>query len=1022
MSARTWITTATVAMLLVPRPASALDPKPRITQYRHTAWRVQEGAFESAPNAIAQTADGYIWIGTDSGLVRFDGVEFQRWTPGLDNGAFDTAVLSLLGASDGTLWIGTNSGLLSWKQGHLQEHFSGRIGAIVEDRRRRIWVARSRMLRDRDLGVPGALSGGLCQAVGDQPGCLGNDEGTRLVTADALAEDVDGSLWIGAPNQLIRLRNGSFEPHLRERLEGRFVQSISSIAAADGVVWAAIPRKGAGLLRLVDGAAETVNLRGIDTAQIKLLFIDRDRSLWMGTSGDGVYRMSGGRVDSYRSEHGLSGNAVNGFFEDREGNLWVATARGLDCFRESPVVTFSTSEGFAAGTVNSVIASDDGTVWVGGQGGLDAVRGDTVTSTVVPGISLGSLWQDHIGRLWVGTGTDLNIHDHGRLRAINRLDGNPVGMVAAIAEDRDHNVWVSVDVGSDRKLFRIRDQRVQEEFAPDRIPLVRRIAPDPTGGIWLGFEDGNLGHYQNGKLEIFPLSRGSEIGYPGLTIDADGSAWASTWSGLVRWKNHEMKTLTSRNGLPCDAIVSAIRDDHATLWLYTKCGFVAIADSELERWWQQPDRIVDVRVLDVFDGAVLPSGPRRFQPAAAKSPDGRLWFVNGTVLQMIDPGGLRTNPIPPPVFVEDVRADRKDYAPGGLVRFPARSRDIEIHFTALSYSIPQKVRFRYKLEGRDREWQDAGTRRQVFYSDLPPRAYRFRVIASNNDGVWNEAGAALDFSIASAYYQTAWFRSGLTVAVLALVWAIYHFRVRRLARHFDARLQERVNERTRIARELHDTLLQSFHGVMFRFQAAANVLPDRPLEAKHRLETALKHGTHAMREGRDAIQGLRASTVVANDLGLALRALGEELAATEVNGAHGRSATVDVAIQGTPQALRPIIRDDIYRIGSEALRNAFRHARARRIEAEIRYDHRQFHLRVRDDGQGIDATVLNGHQTGHFGLPGMRERADRIGGHFEVWSETGMGTEVALTIPAAAVYLTPRPRRHFWSFIGRVQP
>jgi signal transduction histidine kinase/ligand-binding sensor domain-containing protein len=1041
MSARTWITRATIAVLLVPRPAGALEPKTRIAQYRHTAWRVQDGAFASAPNAIAQTADGYIWIGTGSGLVRFDGVRFQPWTLRSDKRVFDTAVVSLLGASDGTLWIGTDTGLLSWKNDHLQEHVSGRIGAILEDHQHRIWVARSRMLRARDLGVPTALSGGLCQVVGDHTGCIGGDDRMRIFTADALSEDVEGNLWIGAPNQLMRLRDGSFDQYLREQLEGppsssrvRYVQSTSSIAvAADGSVWAAIPRETLGVFRVVRGLPARASFPGIDMTAVTTLFIDRDHSLWMGTRGEGVYRVAGQRVDHFRSEDGLSSNVVNNVFEDREGNVWVATSRGLDCFAESPVVAFSTTTELAAATVQAVFASDDATVWIGGAGSLDAIRGDEVTSIRMPGRSLTSLWRDRVGRLWVGNDYGLSVDDHGRFRAIDRLDGSPLGMVSAIAEDGDNNVWVSVDVGpSERKLFRIRDLRVQEEFAPDRIPLVRRIAADPTGGIWLGFEDGNLGHYQSGKLEIFPLPNGAsapgshgsltnaEIGYLGLTIDADGSAWVSTWSGLVRWKNHEMKALTSKNGLPCDAIVSAIRDDQATLWLYTKCGFVAITDAELEHWWQQPDRIVDVRVLDVFDGAVLPAGPRRFQPAVSKSPDGRLWFVNGVVLQMIDPAGRRQNRIPPPVYVEDVRADRKDYATGGLVRLPARSHDIEIGYAALSFSTPQKVRFRHKLEGRDQEWQDAGSRRQVFYSDLPPGHYRFRVMASNNEGVWNEAGASVDFSIAPAYYQTAWFRTGIVVAALTLVWGLYQLRVRQLAHQFDTRLQERLNERTRIARELHDTLLQSFHGVMFRFQAAANVLPDRPLDAQQRLDVALKQGTEAIREGRDAIQGLRTSTTATNDLAVALGSLGEQLALTQANDPRAHPTTVDVTIHGTPRTLRAIIRDDIYRIAGEALRNAFLHARARRIEVEMRYDDREFNLRVRDDGQGIGTEVIDGHRPRHFGLAGMRERADQIGGHFEVWSEPGMGTEVALTIPGAAVYATPRAR-HFRPFFGRTR-
>jgi signal transduction histidine kinase/ligand-binding sensor domain-containing protein len=1014
-----------LSFMLATRPATALDPKTRLTQYRHTAWRVQEGAFESAPNAIAQTPDGYIWIGTDSGLVTFDGVRFRPWTPP-DNRLAGTAVVALLSGSDGTLWIGTPTGLLSWKDGRLREHVFGRIGAILEDHKRRIWVTRSRMLRERDLGVRSALTGGVCQVAGDKPRCIGGDDRMQLFTAEALSVDLEGNLWIGAPNQLMRWRDGVYETYLRERLKSFSLASVSSIAAANGSVWAAIPREGFGVFRVANGLPEKVVFQGVNTAEIRSLFIDRDQSLWMGTPSDGVYRTYGDRVDHFRTEHGLSSNAVNGFFEDREGNLWLATSKGLDCFHDTPVVSFSTSEGLRAGAVGSVLAADDGTVWIGRTGSVDAIRGDNVISIPVPGRTVTALWQDHARRLWVGLENELTIYEHGQFRVVNRRDGSALGGAVAITEDQQQNIWVGVGVVSpDRKLFRIRDRQVQDELAPDRVPLVRRLAADPTGGIWLGFENGNLGHYQNGNLEIVPLQQNAstpgELRFPSLAVDADGSAWVSTWTGLVRWKNNQTKTLTSRNGLPCDAIVSAIRDDHGTLWLYTKCGFIAIADSELVQWWQHPEKRIQVQVLDVFDGAVLPQGPRRLQPAVGKSPDGRLWFVSDAVLQVIDPGRLRKNRVPPPVRVEEVRADGKEYSPSGLVRLPARSRDVEISYTGLSFTTPQKVRFRYKLDGRDGDWQDAGPRRQMFYSDLPPGQYRFHVIASNNDGLWNEAGAALDFVIAPAYYQTPWFRTGVVVAMVAFVWLLYQLRVRQLAHDFDLRLEERVNERTRIARDLHDTLLQSFHGVMFRFQAAANVLPDRPAEAKQRLETALTHGTRAIREGRDAVRGLRASTTVTNDLAVALSTLGEELAAAETNDAHSEAPRLDVAIQGTPRDLHPIVRDDIYRIGSEALRNAFRHARARRIEVEIRYEDRHFQLRVRDDGQGIDRSVLEPDRIGHFGLGGMRERAELIGGHFEVWSESGMGTEVSFTIPGAAVYATPKKRRAFWSVIGRTQ-
>jgi signal transduction histidine kinase len=353
------------------------------------------------------------------------------------------------------------------------------------------------------------------------------------------------------------------------------------------------------------------------------------------------------------------------------------------------------------------------------------------------------------------------------------------------------------------------------------------------------------------------------------------------------------------------------------------------------------------------------------------------------------------------------------------LRLPPLVRDLTIDYTALSLAAPQKMHFRYKLEGQDFDWREVVGERRVQYSNLAPRTYRFRVMASNNSGVWNETGSSLDFSVAPAYYQTTWFRGVVIAAGVALLGAVYQLRVQQLARQFDMRMRERIDERTRIARELHDTLLQTFHGVMFRLQGAANVLPDRPSEAKQRLAAALTQGTQALREGRDAVQGLRDSTVVTNDLAVALRTLGEELAATAVDGAQVQPATVDVAIQGRARALRPVIRDDVYRIGSEALRNAFRHAQARRIEIELRYDDRQFQLCVRDDGQGIGGAVVDGARPGHFGASGMRERAELIGGHFELWSEAGIGTEVALTIPGSAVYEGPRRRRDFWSLTGR---
>ena len=365
---------------------------------------MQDGNFDSAPNAIAQTADGYLWIGTGAGLVKYDGVRFIPWVPPGDTLPFSAPVYSLLSSSDGTLWIGTATRLLSLRNNTLQDHVRGRINAIIEDRKRRIWVARSR---------PPDAEGGLCQAVGEQPRCIGGDDQMRLPYAVTVSEDAKGNLWIGAPNQLLRWSDDSHQSYFREQLE-RFqgLPAVESVVAApDGSLWAAISREGFGVFRMVNGTPQKATLRETGSAHIISLFVDRDQSLWMGTTNDGIYRMAGGRVDHFRSEGGLSSNAVTRFFEDREGNLWVATSKGLDRFRDTRVVTFSTTEGLAADLVGSVLASDDGRVWIGNNGSLDVVDGDRVTSIRIPGQRVTSLMRDHTKRLWVGVDNQLTVYE-----------------------------------------------------------------------------------------------------------------------------------------------------------------------------------------------------------------------------------------------------------------------------------------------------------------------------------------------------------------------------------------------------------------------------------------------------------------------------------------------------------------------------------------------------------------------------------------------------------------------------------
>ena len=531
--------------------------------------------------------------------------------------------------------------------------------------------------------------------------------------------------------------------------------------------------------------------------------------------------------------------------------------------------------------------------------------------------------------------------------------------------------------------------------------------------MWLGFwTDGAVSYLKDRQLRAsYTAAHG--LGQPPvqhLQLDRDGALWAATLNGgLSRIKDGHVATLTSRNGLPCDGTNWTIDDDEGSLWLYMRCGLVRITRTEVDAWIADPKHRIGTTVWDAADGVRLrSSAASEYAPRVAKSADGKLWFVTGEGIQVIDPRHLVVNEIPPPVRIEQVTADRKTYDTARDLRLPPLVRDLQLDFTALSLAAPEKVRFRYKLEGYDNDWQEAGNRRQAFYTNLPPRSYRFRVIAANNSGVWNEQGEVLEFSIAPAYYQTAWFRALCAAGGLGLLWAGYQVRVRQLHHRFEMALEARVSERTRIARELHDTLLQSFHGLLLRFQTVSHLWAERPELAKEKLDSAINPAASAITEGRNAVQGLRESTVGTSDIADAINTLGAELAAAP---GDRPAPAFHVTVEGEPRPLHPILRDDIYKITAEALRNAFRHAEATDVDVEIRYDRQQFRLRVQDDGKGFDEALLPRQAAaGHYGVPGMRERAVLMGGTLTVWSKEGAGTAVELCIPSRSAYVKTRER------------
>jgi len=523
----------------------------------------------------------------------------------------------------------------------------------------------------------------------------------------------------------------------------------------------------------------------------------------------------------------------------------------------------------------------------------------------------------------------------------------------------------------------------------------RKISGDPETGKLSSY----LSSREPSNLAKNPIMR--------LLFDHQGTLWAATYGGVSRFDratgNFVTYTPEQQNTIQYQEIQE---DSKGILWLGAQSG--------LHRF--DPQTASQPSGLRLAERRSSESGNVWPEPSIAESSDGRLWFATTKGIAWLDPAKFQENRnyLPPPVMISSIFSNGKTYTGSKNLTLPAHTEELEIDYTALSLAIPERVLFRYMLDGVDKEWRDAGNRRQAFYTNLAPRNYRFRVVASNNSGVWNEEGAFLDFAIAPAYYQTWWFRLSCVVAFIGLLWALYRLRVQQVTAQVRQRLQGRADERERIARELHDSLLQSFQGLQLSLYSGVGLLPDRPdvAKAKERLEGVINRADEAIKEGRDAIQGLRSSTTETNSLAASLSTLGEELACNQTNQNY---PAVDVRVEGAPRDLHPILRDDVFRIAGEALRNAFLHAQANRIEVDIRYGSERFRVRIRDDGKGIDSQIVTDKgRPGHWGLRGMQERAKLVGGNLGVWTKLDSGTEIELTVPASTAYAKSRAERRPW--------
>ena len=1016
------------AGLTIAVPANALDPQKSLSQFSHTSWSAKDG-IPGPVRAIAQGRDGYLWLGTEAGLYRFDGLRFIPWEPTAGERLPSSAIWSMCTARDGSLWIGFGSGAVSrLRDGRLRNYSpaevvrGGGILSLAEDGNGAVWAA-ARYGFSR-------FSGRKWQGVG-------KELGYPAAAAQSLLVDRRGNLWVATDglnfglgsdpvraNTILTLAPGA----KRFAATGQAVGMVWTMAEApDGEVW--IADTTGRTARPLDGRRRPQAAVATGAESMCLLF-DGDRSLWIGLIEGGIrrsadrQRLDGAALDRFQTSDGLSGGLVYAAFKDREGNVWFGTAGGLDRFRENRVTSFSAAEGLVPDQQLALAAARDGSVWIvsNARDVVQRVLSGRIVATRLPAYSRSdsarilSLYADRNGEIWLGGNFKLARETGGRFSYVPGADSDHQAMVDAIADDAAGNLWITQFGGDSAPphVLRLRHGAWTAFGASSGLPgyRCRAVHGDAAGRVWLGFEDGEVAVYEGGAFRVYAAKDGLPDGRV-LTITSDraGRVWIGGEGGLSRFDHGRFVTLTRDNGLPGSSVAGIVEDDDGFLWLAGSLAILRVRPQELEKAATSLAYRLHGEAFDATDGLRGLPRQREPYPTAARAADGRLWFATTGGVAVIDPRRLPRNLVPPPVTIEAVAADAQMLAAVPGLRLRPHTRELEFHYAALSLTAPERVRFLYKLEGYDDRWHGPIGSREIRFTNLAPRSYRFRLVACNNDGVWNAAGAALGFSIMPAYYQTGWFGLLCAIAAGCLAWAGYRWRVRQLAARLDLRFAERLAERTRIAQDLHDTLLQGLLSAAMQLHVAHDqVAPESP--AKPLVARVLELMRRVSDEGRNAVRGLRAPASNSLDLAEAFARVPQQLGGEAAIGFR-------VIAAGQQRPLQPLIRDEVYRIGWEALANAFRHSQASEIEVELDYAAHHLRLLVRDNGRGIDASVLRAGRDGHWGLSGMRERAEALGASFKVLSRPAAGTEILLSVPGPIAFQHRPPDRRLADRLGR---
>lgn len=962
-----------------------------IRQYVHTAWSDRERA-PAGITALAQGKDGYLWIGTPQGLYRFDGVTFELFEPQSGSPFQSRGILSLLALPNGQMWIGFHDGGVSLLQDRRNTNYGaaeglpdGMVSSFAQGWDGTIWAATRTGLAH--------FQGGRWKRAQDDWNYPGKSAQSTYV-------DRKGTLWVATENTVVFLPLGAtrFQP------TGEKVGQVWQITESpQGELWIAETTRSVRPI-LLPGLDRSVAGPEVKVGSASVLF-DHDGALWLTTIGDGMRRIPhpetfrgqtipefSDKIESFTAADGLSANFQRAILEDQEGNIWVGTAKGVDRFRKGALAPVELPNRISQ--TLSLVAGSQGRVYVGTLSGGVVRVGDGMWAEENP-FSPHSACRDPSGPVWLAGTMDLLRMQDGHYALIPYPPGvtRPQIRAVVIACEPTGGVWGATEADG---IFYLKNGLWSR---PELPPALARLAPlagftDASGHIWFGYNSNTLLLVDGARLRTFSGDDGIVVGSVKAVGGRGSHVWLGGERGLNLFEDSHFHVITPEGGAfgGVSGIVETASDG---LWLGEYRGVVHIPADEMRKVLQMPAYRVKYELFDSADGLPGPIRESTPTPIELQATDNKVWFATTNGVAYVDPERLPRNTLPPPVHVELVKIDGKETTPATGMVLSHRTKELEIDYTALSLSIPERVLFRYKLEGKDTEWHNVGPRRQAYYSSLEPRKYTFRVMACNNDGVWNEAGAAWSFTVTPAFYQTFWFEALCVLAGGLLLVGAYQLRIRQIATALNVRFDERLEERTRLAREFHDTLLQTIQASKMVADDALNHHSDAT-RMQHAMERLSEWLAQAIEEGRAALSSLRSSTTEQNDMAEALRRAGEECQ-------FQRPIEFVLSVQGESREMHPIVRDEVYRIGYEAIRNACAHSEGSLLNVKLSYVG-DLVLQVSDNGKGIAPELAAGGKGGHFGVTGMHERASRLHGRLTISGSPDSGTEVKLVVPDSIAF------------------